>query len=72
MKPVKHINDGAGAALCKKTARTGEERENENRKLIRMGGVDSINLVTIDYELQLGLNGVLCRNCIKKWKEKNL
>lgn len=68
MKRAQHINDGAGKALCKISARTGEERENTSGNLQRMGGVDKVELIDIMFDADLGKSS-LCLNCIRLYKE---
>ena len=68
---VKHISDKNSHALCGIKVRTGADRWDNNGKPVCRGGVDNVGLVEITYETQLGMSGVLCRRCVKKWKQSN-
>jgi len=69
MSRRKHIDDGSGKALCKIAVRSGELRENDSGRQQRMGGVDNVILVQVNYPVDLGQSN-MCLKCTRKYKEK--
>lgn len=65
---VKHISGTDGNALCGIKVRSGSDRWNDRGDIVYRGSVNNITLVQIDYESHLGMNGILCQKCVRKWK----
>lgn len=68
---IKHISGVDSSALCGIKVRSGSDRWNNKGENIYRGSVNNVVLVQIDYESHLGMNGILCQKCVKKWKVIN-
>ena len=67
-----HIDDGKGKALCKITERSGDVGYAcDEGNATRRGGVDRVNLVDIQFPLQLGMTKNLCIKCERTYKRNN-
>lgn len=67
---VKHISGSNGQAICGIKTRSGSDRWDDKGNIVYRGNVNSVKLVSISYEAQLGMSGILCQKCVKKWKQE--
>ncbi len=69
---VNHIAGPDGSALCGIKVRSGSDRWNSSGENVSRGSVNSVALVQIDHETHLGMNGILCLKCVRKWKANHV